>query len=359
MKVLVTGHDGYIGSVMMPMLQKAGHTVVGLDTYYYGECKFGEPESHFPFIKKDIRQVEAADLDGFDAVIHLAALSNDPLGNLNSDLTGEINHRASVRLARLSKEAGVGRFLFSSSCSLYGLAGDGFLTEEAPFNPVTAYGWSKVWVEQELTQLADEEFSPTYLRNATAYGVSPRLRGDVVVNNLVGHAFTTGEILIMSDGTPWRPLVHVEDICMAFIRVLEAPRDLVHDQAFNVGNRRENYQVRDLAEMVREVVPGSAVKYAPGGSPDTRCYRVDCTKLTTVFPDLEPRWTVRDGVKQLYAAYVRHGLTAGEFLGSKYQRIKQIQKLQAEGRLDANLHWIEQNARSGGEDVAVYTTNHR
>ena len=341
MKVLVTGHNGYIGSVMMPMLQGAGHTVIGLDTYYYGGCTFGEQELDFPSIKKDIRNVQLSDLDGFDAVIHLAALSNDPLGNLNSELTGEINHRASVRLGRLSKDAGVRRFLFSSSCSLYGQAGDGFLTEEAPFNPVTPYGWSKVWAEQGLTELADDQFSPTYLRNATAYGVSPRLRGDVVVNNLAGHAFTAGQILIMSDGTPWRPLVHVEDICLTFLRVLAAPRELVHDQAFNVGSTRDNFQVREVADMVQEVVPRSTVKYAPGGSPDARCYRVDCAKLNRVFPDLKPRWTLRDGIRQLHAAYERQGLTSQELLGPRYQRIKHIQQLQAEGRLDANLYWTD------------------
>ncbi|OLE69967.1 MAG: NAD-dependent dehydratase, partial [Cyanobacteria bacterium 13_1_40CM_2_61_4] len=216
------------------MLQEAGHTVIGLDTYYYEDCTFGPNTPDIPALRKDLREVDATDLIGFDAIIHLAALSNDPLGNLDSDLTDQINHRASVRLAKLAKGAGVRRFLFSSSCSLYGVAGDAILTEEASFNPVTAYGWSKVYVEKEIAQLGDEKFTPTFLRNATAYGVSPRLRGDVVINNLMGYAFTTGEILIMSDGTPWRPLVHVEDISLAFRCVLEAPADLVHNQALNV-----------------------------------------------------------------------------------------------------------------------------
>jgi nucleoside-diphosphate-sugar epimerase len=340
MKVLVTGHNGYIGSVMTPTLQSAGYDVVGFDTYYYEDCTFGAPTRDVPAIRKDLRDVDTSDLRGFDAVIHLAALSNDPLGNLNSELTREINFRASIRLAESAKAAGVPRFLFSSSCSLYGLGADGFLTEEAAFNPVTAYGSSKVWVEKELEKLADDTFSPTSLRNATAYGVSARLRGDVVVNNLVGYAFTTGEVMIMSDGTPWRPLVHVEDICLAFKTVLEAPRELVHNQAFNVGSTRENYQVRDLAEMVREIVPGCTVKYAANASPDSRCYRVDCDKLKTTLPEATPRWTLRDGIKQLYSAYLANGLTSTDFLGARYQRIKTIQQLQSEGRLNADLRWV-------------------
>jgi len=341
MRVLVTGHNGYIGSVMVPILQAAGHTVTGFDTYFYGDCTFGRNTPEIPSLKKDVRNAQLEDLVGFDAIIHLAALSNDPLGNLDRDLTDEINNRASVRLAKLAKQAGVRRFLFSSSCSLYGVAGDAILTEEASFNPVTAYGWSKVHVETEITKLADETFSPTCLRNATAYGVSPRLRIDVVVNNLVGYAVTTGEIFIMSDGTPWRPLVHVEDISQAFLHVLEAPAELVHNQALNVGSTRENYQVRELAEMIRHVVPGSRITYAEGAGPDSRCYRVDCDKLARILPEFRPQWTVRDGIEQLYEAYKTNSLTADEFLGPRYQRIKTIQKLQSEGRLDRNLRWID------------------
>src|SRR5262249_3234606 len=259
---------------------------------------------------------------GFDAIIHLAALSNDPVSDLNPECTYEINHRASLRLAELAKTTNVPRFLFSSSCSLYGLAGGAdFLTEEAAFNPVTPYGESKVLVERDVSRLADENFSPTYLRNSTAYGVSPRLRADLVVNNLVGFAYTTGEVLIASDGTPWRPLVHVEDICRAFLAVLQAPREVVHNQAFNVGKTTENYQIRDIAQMVQEVVPGSTVKYAEGGGPDPRCYRVDCGKLAATLPGFTPRWTVRRGIEQLYAAYQAQRITKDEFLGSKYLRI--------------------------------------
>jgi nucleoside-diphosphate-sugar epimerase len=298
-------------------------------------------------LRKDIRDVEACDLKGFDAVIHLAALSNDPLGNLNSDSTYDINHRASVRLAQAAKQAGVPRYLYASSCSLYGLSGtDSMLTEEASFNPITPYGESKVKSEQDIAPLADKNFSPTYFRNATAYGFSPRLRADVVVNNLVGFAFTTGEVLIQSDGTPWRPLVHVEDISNAFIAALQAPRELVHNQAFNVGRNEENYQIRQLADIVQQIVPGSKVKYAEGGGPDPRCYRVDCSKIARTLTNFKPQWTVRKGMKQLYAAFKSYGLTKEEFLGAKYLRIKRIMKLQGEGRLDNSLRWVNDSRES-------------
>jgi nucleoside-diphosphate-sugar epimerase len=340
MKVLVTGHNGYIGTVLAPMLLEAKHEVAGLDTDFFAGCDFNDDLVRVPAINKDLRDVTVADLKGFDAIIHLAALSNDPLSDLNPECTYEINHRASVRLAELAKAACVPRFLFSSSCSLYGLsAGADFLTEIASFNPVTPYGESKVLVEKDVSRLADDNFSPTYLRNSTAYGVSPRLRADLVVNSLVGFAYTTGEVLIASDGTPWRPLVHVEDICRAFIAILQAPRQLVHNQAFNVGRTEENYQIRDVAAMVEEIVPGSRVKYAEGGGPDLRCYRVNCDKIARTLPEFRAHWTVRRGIEQLYEAYKVHHLSFDEFIGTRYTRIKHIKGLQDKDRLDASLRW--------------------
>jgi nucleoside-diphosphate-sugar epimerase len=319
------------------MLQQAGHDVTGLDSYLFEECSLGDENVDLPAIRCDVRDVQVSDLYGFDAVIHLAALSNDPLGDLDPDLTYEINHRASVRLAELAKGAGVPRFLFSSSCSLYGASGDACLTEEAGFNPVTPYGDSKIRTEQDVRRLAGAHFSPTFLRNATVYGVSPRLRGDLVVNNLTAYAFLTGEALIKSDGMAWRPLVHVEDVCSAFVAALEAPRQMVHNQSFNVGRNGENYLIKDVARIVSEVVPGTRVRMEGDGAADTRNYRVDFSKIEHVLTAYRPRWTVHSGVEQLDEAYRRYGLTTDDFLGPRYQRIQTVRGLIAAGELGADL----------------------
>ncbi len=341
MRVLVTGHQGYIGTILTPMLIEAGHEVVGLDTDLYKGSTFGEGVPDVPAITKDIRDVEASDLEGFEAVLHLAGLSNDPLGDLNPTLTYEINHAAAVRLAELAKQVGVTRYIFSSSCSNYGAGGEDLLDEKSSFNPVTPYGISKVKTEQDVTKLADSNFSPIFLRNATAYGVSPRLRFDLVLNNLVAWAFTTGQVYLKSDGTPWRPIVHIEDISRAFIAALHAPREVVHNQAFNVVPVGENYRIREIAEIVVETVPGSRLEFAPDAGPDKRCYRVSSDKIVQALPEFKPQWNARRGAQELYEAYKKIGLTLEEFEGPRYQRIGHIKQLLSSGRLDENLRWRE------------------
>jgi nucleoside-diphosphate-sugar epimerase len=340
MKVLVTGHDGYIGSVMVKVLQAAGHDVVGMDTYFFEDCGQGGA-SPVAALRKDVRDATADDLAGFDAVIHLAALCNDPLGDLNPGWTYDINHAASCNLARLAKEAGVSRFLYASSCSMYGKAGEEMMTEDAPLRPLTPYAVSKVRTEEDVAKLADDHFSPVFMRNATAYGWSPRLRADVVLNNLICWAHTTGKVRIMSDGTPWRPIVHVEDISRACAAALDAPREAVHNQAFNVGANEENYQVREIAEFVRQTVPGCEVEYAADGGPDPRSYRVSFDKLARLLPGFKPAWDARRGAQEVYDGVRQAALTLEDFQGRRFTRLAQFKHLLHTGALDETLRWRE------------------
>ncbi|MFI7385555.1 NAD-dependent epimerase/dehydratase family protein [Streptomyces sp. NPDC049813] len=339
MRVLLTGHQGYLGTVMAPVLTAAGHEVVGLDAGLFADCVLGpqpaDPAGH----RVDLRDVTADHVSGVDAVIHLAALSNDPLGSLAPELTYDINHHASVRLARLARDAGVRRFLYASTCSVYGAAGgDDLVGEDAPLRPVTPYAESKVRVEDDLHALADDDFTPVYMRNATAFGYSPRLRADIVLNNLVGHALLTGEVLVLSDGTPWRPLVHADDIARAFTAALGAPREAVHDRAFNIGSETNNVTVAEIAQQVAEAVPGSQVRITGENGADPRSYRVDFARFRAAVPGFDCAWTVHQGAVELADAYRKFELSQADF-EARYTRLAVLRAASEAGAVDATLRW--------------------
>lgn len=342
MKILVTGQLGYIGTILTPMLLNRGHEVVGMDSDLYARCTFGDPSRilHVRNIKKDVRDATVADLKGFETVIHLAALSNDPLGNFNPPITDEINRGAAVRLGEIAKEAGVRHYIFSSTCSNYGVAGDDFVDESSPFNPYTPYAKAKVAAEQQLMPMNDDRFSVTITRSATVFGLSPRIRWDLVLNNLTAYAHCTGQIYMKSDGTPWRAIVHVEDVAAAFVAIAEADRAKVHGEAFNVGRTQENYRIREVADIVLKTVPGSRIEYAPDAKPDPRCYRVNCDKILCVLPAYQPHWTAAAAVQQVYEGIKKYGLTVDQFEGAHFARLPHVKQLISEGKLDDRFRWI-------------------
>src|SRR6266446_3824346 len=347
MRVLVTGHRGYIGSPLVDRLNAASHEVVGVDMELYEDCTFGgNKDNRIPTLNRDIRELSPSDLEGIDAIAHLAGICNDPLGDLLPETTYDINYAATVRLAKIAKTSGVQRFVFSSSCSVYGAAGQDWIDEQSEPNPVTPYGISKWKAELDLGRLADARFSPVFLRSATAYGFSPRIRFDLVLNNLTAHAFTSGKVLLKSDGMSWRPIVHIEDISRAFLAALEAPIDIVHNEVFNVGITTENYRICEIAQIVEETVLGSHIELAPGAGPDKRTYRVDCSKISRLLPNFKPQWTARRGARELYEKYGEHGLLLEDFEGARYQRLAYLQSLMARGAIDSNLRWIVPIARA-------------
>jgi len=339
MRILITGNKGYIGSIMVPMMKKEGHEIIGLDSDLFEACTFSEPVPNIECITKDIRDIEASDLTSIDALVHLAALSNDPLSNFNPELTYDINYEASVNLAKLAKKVGVQRFLFSSTCSVYGSFTDTFLTENSEPRPLTPYATSKLLAERDISRLADSNFCPTFLRSATAFGVSPKHRFDLVLNNLVAWAYATGTVLLKSDGMAWRPTVHIEDISRAFIAVLNAPDHLINNQIFNVGVTKENYQIRKLADIVKETVLGSEVEYINDAGPDKRSYQVNFNKITKTLPQFQPQWNARQGALELYTAYQKAGITREDFEGPKYRRLKHLKKLLKSNLIDETLRW--------------------
>jgi nucleoside-diphosphate-sugar epimerase len=339
MKVFVTGTSGYIGSLLAPYLMDRGHEVVGVDTGYYQEGWLYNAVDKFPtWIMQDIRQITEKDLEGFDAVVHMAELSNDPLGQLNPNITYAINHEGSVALASRARQAGVKRFVYTSSCSVYGLGSDDYRTEESEPAPITAYAKSKIMVERDVSALASTDFSPAFLRNATAYGASPRMRFDIVLNNLSGLAWTTKEIKMTSDGQPWRPLVHVLDICQAIACTLEAPAEDVHNQIFNVGATQENYRVREIAEIVSETFPGCKLTLGKSDG-DDRSYRVSFDKIKTHLPEFQPQWNARRGAEQLHDLFERIDMAAERFQFRAFTRIKQLQYLIDTQQIDEALFW--------------------